>query len=280
MEEQKFTEAKQKIEAADCIAIGIGNDLLLSEGIDIHKDNDDYESYFRDFRQQHNYRNILHQCLKPLKEERQRWAYAARMYTFFLKEKKTSPALELLLKLVGGKEYFILTTNIDGRLVPTGFKEDRVFEMEGSVREIQCRNGCNFTVWSADDILPALDEACENCSVPEEMLPKCPVCGGEASMHIQVDRSFIQDRKWQKRYDDYRGFISNARGKNMIFLEVGVEAGNQMIKGNFLQFLSSQKTSSRIIINDDIPPIPYNVREKTLCLCGRPADMLEKILEA
>lgn len=44
----------------------------------------------------------------------------------------------VLFKLVKNKNYFVITTNVDGQFLKAGFNHNKVFEVQGSLSKIQC----------------------------------------------------------------------------------------------------------------------------------------------
>ena len=64
-------------------------------------------------------------------------------------------------------------------------------------------------------------EQCD-CRIPFYLVPKCPVCGGEAEVNIRKDIYFVQDKAWYEAARRYESFRDKARGKKTVLLELGV----------------------------------------------------------
>ena len=71
--------------------------------------------------------------------------------------------------------WFVTTSNVDGHFQMTGFRQDRICEIHGSIHHLQCLDGCFSDVWSAEDLKAEIDEG--EC-LWTARLPACPHCGG------------------------------------------------------------------------------------------------------
>lgn len=88
---------------------------------------------------------------------------------------------------------FAYTSNVDGQFQKAGFRDSRVCEIHGSIHHLQCMKGCLRDAWSADVLVPVIDE--DEClwTAP---LPTCPHCGGLARPNILLfaDGDWLPER--------------------------------------------------------------------------------------
>jgi NAD-dependent SIR2 family protein deacetylase len=82
-------------------------------------------------------------------------------------------------RLAGGAAVF--TSNVDGQFQRAGFDEALIAECHGSIHHLQCLQPCGEHLWSADGVVPEVDE--ESCRL-RSALPLCPVCGNVARPNI------------------------------------------------------------------------------------------------
>ena len=54
------------------------------------------------------------------------------------------------------------------------------------------------------------------------MVSKCPVCGGNMTMHLHCDEYFIKNEHWYKAASYYVAFLNKMEKKKGILLELGV----------------------------------------------------------
>ena len=45
------------------------------------------------------------------------------------------------------------------------------------------------------------------------MIPKCPICGGNMTMHLRCDQYFVEDGNWHKTAKNYGNFLNKMRDK-------------------------------------------------------------------
>ena len=77
-------------------------------------------------------------CRIEFKTEEERWAYWAR---HILMNRYGMPATDiyrLLFEVVKGKDYFLITTDVDGQFEKSGFGSKRVFAVQGDYAYPQC----------------------------------------------------------------------------------------------------------------------------------------------
>ena len=69
--------------------------------------------------------------------------------------------------LVKDKEYFVVTSNAEDHFVPAGFEADRVFEMEGKLTQMRCKNRCHDEVYPNQKAVLAMTEEEVNGEYPK-----------------------------------------------------------------------------------------------------------------
>lgn len=77
--------------------------------------------------------------------------------------------------------YFVFTSNVDGQFAKAGFDNHKIYECHGSIHYLQCTALCSDAIWSADGLMPVIDN--DNCQWLGD-LPTCPHCGGLARPNI------------------------------------------------------------------------------------------------
>lgn len=111
----------------------------------------------------------------------------------------------------------VFTSNVDGQFQRAGFAPEKVHECHGSIHVLQCLEPCCDLVWSADDLIPEVDDA--NCLLLNEA-PRCPYCGGLARPNILMfdDYSWLEPptAESRSRLDEWTGLRSD-----ILVIEVG-----------------------------------------------------------
>ncbi|MBZ5749606.1 Sir2 family NAD-dependent protein deacetylase [Metabacillus rhizolycopersici] len=277
--EEKYYEVLTKIQEADGIVIGASNGLSISEGIHIFADDSSFQENFGDFREKYGFRSIIQGCFYPFPSEEEKWAFFSRMYNYFLYKTEASPVMKNLYELVKDKNYFVVTSNIDNHFRQAGFPQERLFEIEGNCRNLQCMNGCHNQIYPGDEILSKMAKSQENGKVPLDLIPKCPECGGLMQVHIEVDRNFLKGESWQTSYQAYQDFTRKAHGKKLVLLELGVGARNQLIKAPFMRLTNIEEYATYITLNKGELYIPDEIAAKSIGINGDTAEVLQQLVQ-
>ncbi|ULT58244.1 hypothetical protein L1999_06905 [Neobacillus drentensis] len=278
--EEKYQKVLSKIKEADSIVIGASNGLAISEGYNIFAEDSSYLEHFGDFRKKYGFRSILQGSFYPYPSEEEKWAFFSRMYAYFLNNKEASPVMKNLYELVKDKNYFVVTSNTDSHFTLAGFQKERLFEIEGNSRYLQCSHGCHNRIYPGDVILSKMAQHQENGKVPLDLIPKCPECDGLMQVHVEVDRNFLRGEAWQANFDAYQNFIDNAHGKKLVLLELGVGARNQLIKAPFMNLTSLEENATYITFNRGSKLfIPDVIASKSIGIDGNIAEVLEHLVQ-
>ena len=116
---------KQKIDTADIVIIGAGAGLSASAGLTyVGKRFDDN---FSDFRDKYNISDIYSGGFYPFESLEEYWSWWSRQIYINRYNRPQSDVYLNLLKLVKGKNYFVITTNVDHLFQDHGFDKKRLF---------------------------------------------------------------------------------------------------------------------------------------------------------
>lgn len=242
-------EVAQRIGDADALVIGASNGLSISEGIHLFGENEQFRQNFGDFHERFGFRSIIRGCFFPFPEPAAAWAFSSRMYAYFIQQPAPSPVVADLIELVGSKPHFVITSNIDGRLGLSGIDPERIFEVEGSCRNLQCAKPCHDQLYPADDLLSRMANAQHGMAVPEELIPCCPRCTGPMQIHIETNERFLRGRAWKAQQSALVQHVQEHRGSKLVFLELGVGPHNQLIKAPMMRLAKSDSSSTYVAFN-------------------------------
>ncbi|MFV0141074.1 hypothetical protein [Empedobacter falsenii] len=259
---------------ADKVLIGASNGLSISEGIHIFADNADFREYFSYYRNQLGIPNIINGCFFPYRTAEERWGFYSSMYHYFTVVRPVSQVMQNLMSLIRKKDYFVVTSNIDAHFIHAGFDRDRLFEIEGNCCDMQCGKGCHETVYPAEELLIKMFAQKENGKVSKDLVPNCPQCGGPMVLHIETDRNFVKDHRWNDSASAYRDFCQVPSDKKIVLLELGVGMRNRLIKQPFMDFTYKHPNATYVTFNKGDIYIPSEIAGQSVAMDGNIAKFL------
>lgn len=128
--------ACRALRQAEALLIGASNGLSMAEGYHLFADNELFRTQFGDFRTRYGIRCVLEGCFFRYPDEQSRKEFLQRLVQYWVTGYRSSQVMQDLRAIVGKKDYFILTTNADTHLELSGFEAERVFELEGTFRQL------------------------------------------------------------------------------------------------------------------------------------------------
>jgi len=151
------------------------------------------------------------------------------------------------------KDYFVVTSNVDGHFKKAGFDEDKIDEIHGSINHIQCSKPCSSDIWSSDSISLELDlEKFE----AKEPLPYCKKCKGIARPNILMfnDWNWLEHRE-KKQRERFANFLREVGSESLVILEFGAGEAVPTIR-NLSEIISSDFNATLIRVNPQDCAVP------------------------
>ena len=215
--EDQIDRAAENIRSADCVIIGAGAGASTAAGIQYggKRFTDNFAEFIKKYGG-HYMTDMYAAGFYPYPSEEAKWGYWSK---HALMNRFDPPALPLyteLYDIVKNKEYFVLTTNVDHQFYKAGFDEKRIFATQGDYGKIQCQKACHPKTYDAKDLFRKMDKARRDCLIPSELVPKCPVCGGNMAMNLRCDNYFVEDEAWHEAADRYAGFLEQNIDKKVV----------------------------------------------------------------
>ena len=216
----KIQDAKKIIEEADKIVIGAGAGLSAAAGLTYSGSR--FEVFFKDYIARYGMQDMYSAAFYPFETAEERWGYWAKHIYHNRYQPEGLSLYRDLFDLVKDKDYFVITTNVDGQFMKTGFAPEHFFEVQGNYGEWQCSVPCRQEVFDNEEAVMEMLKEIKDLKIPTDLLPYCPNCGAQMTMHLRVDQSFVQNETWEASYEAYLGFIEGIEDQKVVFLELGV----------------------------------------------------------
>lgn len=260
---RRIEEARQAIASAEAVLVGAGAGFSAAAGLVY--DGKGFREYFSDFIARFGITDLYTSSFYPYPSEEVRWAYWAKHVHMIRYAPPAMPLYRALLETVRTKDYFVITTNVDGQFRKAGFAPERLFEVQGDYGLMQCRKPCHDTLYSNEQVVADILPAISNCSIPSRLVPVCPVCGGPMDIHVRADAGFIQDEAWHAMADRYEAFVSRYADRRLVFLELGVGFNTPtIIRYPFEQMTYRNPQAVLIRLNKDYPDAIAENHHRTL----------------
>lgn len=227
---KKFTESSSEdiarlteaVKEAEAIVIGAGAGLSTSAGFDYSGER--FEKYFGDFIEKYHIRDMYSGGFYPYSTLEEYWAWWSRHIYYNRYVDAPKPVYPALYEMVKDKNYFVLTTNVDHQFQKAGFDKKRLFYTQGDYGLWQCSRPCHQKTYDNEENVGKMLSEQRNMKIPEELVPKCPVCGAPMTMNLRSDNTFAQDEGWYAAADRYQAFIRSHSKMRILYLELGVGA--------------------------------------------------------
>lgn len=261
--DSRISQAKQAIKQADYIIIGAGSGLSTAAGLLYNGEK--FEEDYKEFIEKYNFQDLYSASFYNFKTQEEKWAFFAKMIKLNRYNEKPLKLYEELYKIVEDKEYFVLSTNVDGQFYNSGFDENRIFEVQGDYEYLQCENACHNKLYNNRKLVEKWIYNTQNCKIPSNLVMKCPVCGGNMDINLRKDANFVQDENWYKQSEKYKEFLSKTKNKNVVLLEIGVGFNTPgIIRFPFEQMTANNSKTILIRINKYYPMPMLEIENKTI----------------
>ena len=266
------------IASADAVAVGAGSGLSAADGMTYSGRR--FEENFSDFIAEYHFPDMYTGGFYPFSTLEEYWAYWSRYIRINRYQEAPGQVYADLLALVEGRNYFVLTTNVDHCFQRAGFAGARLFYTQGDYGLWQCSKPCCSKTYDNEDAVRRMDTEQKDMRIPTELIPRCPVCGRPMAMNLRCDETFVQDEGWYRAKARYEEFLKRSGGRRVLFLELGV--GNNtpgIIKYPFWQMTYGNPEALYACINAADVSVPAGIEERSVCIRGDIGPVLAAVRE-
>lgn len=199
-------QLKRAVEEAELVLVGIGEEM--DTGLCEMRKSEPFAAF-----------------LKEIDEKRElEWLipYLFSQYLMQTSDERRRRAYQNLGCLLLDKNYFVVTTCMDGRIGESGLLADRVTAPCGGYRKLQCSNGCRNSLQDAAETVQRVWETClqEQGRLETVERPVCTECKQPFLMnHIQEE---YQEEGYLSQWERYTKWLQGTLNKKLCVLELGV----------------------------------------------------------
>ena len=283
---------KCALDECDAVVIGAGAGLSTSAGLTYSGER--FEKYFFDFKEKFGITDMYSGGFYPFPNEETLWAWWARHIYFNRYIDSPKPVYENLLSLVKDKDYFVLTTNVDHRFQRAGFDKKRLFYTQGDYGLFQSVDPkIKKTFDNEEWVTKAMaaqgfvrdekrffavpEDKNIQMTIPTELIPRCPIYGGNVTMNLRSDDSFVEDDGWHEAAERYENFLRTRKGK-VLFLELGVGYNTPVIiKIPFWNMTAQNSKATYACINKGEAVTLEEIADRSICIDGDIGTVIEQL---
>jgi len=253
------------IEDADAVLIGAGAGLSAAAGYTYVEER--FQKHFSDFAKKYHFQDMYSGGFFPYPTEEEKWAFWSRNIYCNRYDQPKSEVHENLLRIVGNKDYFVITTNVDHLFQNNGFKKERLFYTQGDYGLWQCKTPCHNKTYDNEEAVRRMIAEERDMRIPTELVPKCPVCGGNMEMNLRCDETFVEDEGWQNASKRYRDFLKHHKTSRILYLELGVGMNTPgIIKFPFWRMTADNPAAIFATINQEESYAPEEIEAQSICI--------------
>ena len=252
MSERSYQNELARLRAAlgeaDAVVVGAGAGLSTAAGFTYAGER--FERLFADFIERYGFTDMYTAGFYHFPTPEEQWAFWSRFIWCNRYQHAPKNTYAKLLRLLDGKDFFVITTNVDHQFQKAGFPKERLFYTQGDYGLWQCSEPCHQKTYDNYETVKAMVEQQRNLRVPSELVPHCPVCGKPMSMNLRADNTFVEDAGWHAAAERYTTYLRAHQSGKVLYLELGV-GGNTpgIIKYPFLRYTYDNPQATYACLN-------------------------------
>ena len=291
--EENIERLQTAVKEAEAILVGAGAGLSTAAGFTYSGER--FHRYFFDFEQRFGIRDMYSGGFFPFPKEEIKWAWWARHIYFNRYIDAPRPVYRELKALLAGKDYFVLTTNVDHQFQRAGFDKDRLFYTQGDYGLFQSARPRKPVTYDneawVNRAMAAMGFVPDEKGVfqvpasgrlfmelPHSLIPLDPE-GKPVAMNLRADSSFVEDEGWHRAAARYGAFVdAHGQGK-VLYLELGVGGNTPMIiKYPFWAMTAQNPAATYACLNFEEAVCPLPLLDRSLCIDGDAAAVIHALL--
>lgn len=272
----KLERIRTALNEADAVIIGTGSGLSTSAGFTYSGER--FRQYFSDFEAKYDFHDMYSGGFFPFPSMEEYWAYWSRYIFVNRYMDPPKPVYSELLQLVQGKDYFVLTTNVDHCFQKAGVDKKRLFYTQGDYGLLQCSEPCCQETFDNETMIRTMLEKQQGMRIPTELIPRCPYCGKPLTTNLRADDKFVEDDGWHEASERYANFLRTREGQRIVFLELGVGYNTPIIiKYPFWQMTLRNPKATYVCVNLGEAVCPQEIARQAVCVDGDIGEVVHQL---
>ncbi|WP_133918022.1 NAD-dependent protein deacetylase of SIR2 family [Streptomyces sp. NBC_00582] len=207
------------------------------------------------------------------------WGYWAVHIDDIRYDPRPNPLYRKLRELVGERDHWVMTSNVDALFARNGFEADRIFTPQGDYGHLQCTVPCSRDTWPSrpflDAVLATYNRDTGRVTDPAA-LPCCPRCGADVFPNVRVGPEFVDDAYLPAGRRLVQWLDDAPTDSTLLVLEIGAGFNTPGVIRLPMENLVRQTPRARLVrINPDHPVVPSDLGERALSVPLRADRLLD-----
>lgn len=275
----QIKQLAQRLNEAGAVLVGAGAGLSAAAGMTYEGAR--FQRYFSDFHRRYGITDMYSGGFYPFDSLEEYWAWWSRQILINRYEAPLGQPYLDLLTLVQGREYFVLTTNVDHQFQLAGFDKARLFYTQGDYGLWQCARACHRRTYDNEAQVRQMVREQRDLRVPAALVPHCPQCGAPMTMNLRADGLFVEDEGWHEAQARYEDFLRRHQGGRILYLELGVGLNTPgIIKLPFWRQTHRNPEATYACINLNALPLPREIAPRSIQIEADVGQALSALVEA
>lgn len=254
----KREELEEILKEADMVLVGIGEEF----------------SRVDELRQDRSYEKICEMTARAGTH----WTVPCLNRSYLKKDKKLLEAYQKLGTLLKNKNYFVITTCMDGLIEKAGLREDRITTPCGSYDKLQCSEGCTGSVVSAEHtFLEELEAALIGKKAWDTMMiPKCK-CGAPMECNTLYAEHYLEEG-YAESWRTYMKWLQGTLNRRLCILELGADmmfAG--VLRFRFEKMVSLNQQAKLLRVHSHLCQLPEALSGRGMSILQNAVDFMAEI---
>lgn len=207
------------------------------------------------------------------------WAVPYFNRRFLQKDERLMDAYRKLGELLQGKNYFVITTCMDGLIETAGLKTDRVTTPCGSYSRLQCSRGCAGSVIPTDhDLTEELEAVIKGGKAWNDMdRPRCKICGGPMEYNTLYAEHYLEEG-YEKSWNTYMKWLQGTLNRRLFILELGADmmfAG--ILRFRFEKMISLNQKAKLFRVHSRLYQLPAEISGRGMGISQNAVDFMAEM---
>lgn len=207
------------------------------------------------------------------------WAVPYLNRKLLQKDERLMEAYRGLGRILQDKNYFVITTCMDGLIETAGLKADRVVAPCGSCDRLQCSRGCTGSIISTEsDFTEELEAVIKGEKTWNAMnRPYCGICGAPMEYNTLYTEHYLEEG-YQDSWNNYMKWLQGTLNRRLCILELGADmmfAG--ILRFRFEKVASLNQKAKLLRVHNRLYQLPAELAGRGMGISQNAVDFMAKI---